>query len=98
MTGGSTCDAQLWRFCACTEPIHEEYVKSSLTSAEALLGIIGQVLDYSKLEHSIGQVCGQHTFTFVYVWYSWSHCVSLVCVYFVICIVSYVSCIVSYTF
>lgn len=37
------------------EPIHQEYVKSSLTSAEALLGIIGQVLDYSKLEHSVSQ-------------------------------------------
>jgi len=37
------------------EPIHQEYVRSSLTSAEALLGIIGQVLDYSKLEHSVNQ-------------------------------------------
>eukprot|EP00281_Chroomonas_sp_CCMP1168_P018727 CAMPEP_0206225008 /NCGR_PEP_ID=MMETSP0047_2-20121206/7326_1 /ASSEMBLY_ACC=CAM_ASM_000192 /TAXON_ID=195065 /ORGANISM="Chroomonas mesostigmatica_cf, Strain CCMP1168" /LENGTH=765 /DNA_ID=CAMNT_0053647995 /DNA_START=27 /DNA_END=2321 /DNA_ORIENTATION=- len=37
------------------DPMHQEYVKSSLTSAEALLGIIGQVLDYSKLEHSVGQ-------------------------------------------
>ncbi|EKX38447.1 hypothetical protein GUITHDRAFT_77158 [Guillardia theta CCMP2712] len=30
--------------------IHREYVSSSLTSAEALLGIINQVLEYAKLE------------------------------------------------
>ncbi|EKX55434.1 hypothetical protein GUITHDRAFT_62766 [Guillardia theta CCMP2712] len=29
-------------------PLHEEYLSSSLTSAEALLGIINQVLDFSK--------------------------------------------------
>jgi len=32
------------------DPLHREYVKSSLTSAEALLGIINQVLEYAKLE------------------------------------------------
>ncbi|EKX38412.1 hypothetical protein GUITHDRAFT_77188, partial [Guillardia theta CCMP2712] len=31
-------------------PVHREYVKSSLTSAEALLGIINQVLEYARLE------------------------------------------------
>eukprot|EP00960_Hanusia_phi_P050904 760485-Hanusia_phi.AAC.4 len=31
-------------------PLHEEYLSSSLTSAEALLGIINQVLDFSKLD------------------------------------------------
>mmetsp|Transcript_30450 Transcript_30450/g.72106 ORF Transcript_30450/g.72106 Transcript_30450/m.72106 type:complete len:900 (+) Transcript_30450:163-2862(+) len=30
--------------------LHEEYVRSSLTSAEALLGIINQVLEYAKVE------------------------------------------------
>ena len=31
-------------------PLHEEYLSSSLTSAEALLSIINQVLDFSKFD------------------------------------------------
>ena len=30
--------------------MHEEYLQASLTSAEALLGVINQVLEYAKLE------------------------------------------------
>ena len=35
------------RLCA---QVHEEYLQASLTSAEALLGVINQVLEYAKLE------------------------------------------------
>ena len=30
--------------------VHEDYLQASLTSAEALLGVINQVLEYAKLE------------------------------------------------
>lgn len=36
------------RYCA--YQVHEEYLQASLTSAEALLGVINQVLEYAKLE------------------------------------------------
>lgn len=38
------------------EPIHQEYVKSSLTSAEALLGIIGQVSISSSPPRSVPEI------------------------------------------